>query len=144
MKINQVLALAGISMLAMSNSCGSEGDVAPAALTTGRLVRVENTIDVAGLNPRPRWTIDIAPGSLPGYEGVMYHQVKVFNLPIADTIYQAGQAFTFHYKLVPYDKQTPWRTGYEWHNARATVVGDDALPEITCSQVEVIQSTSSK
>lgn len=67
MKVIRLAALAGLSLLAMSNSCEKSGDAAPAsALTTGRLVRTETTIDDQGQNPRPRWEIDVAPLSFPG------------------------------------------------------------------------------
>jgi hypothetical protein len=117
MKARQVFALAGISMLAMSNSCEKQSDAIP--LTTGRLVKTETTLDIHFANPRPRWVVDIAPLSLPGWKGNSYQQVKVFNL--LDTVeYKPGRIVAFHYQLIPYDQQTPWRTWVEQHNIRAS------------------------
>lgn len=133
MKLLQYAALAGIGMLAMSNSCSKESEVSPTpGVVTGRLLKVETTWDVYAQNPRPRWTIDLAPASLEGFNGVMYQQAKAFNLP-ANATYQVGQAVSFRYQLVPYAQQTPWKTSYEWYSARPMPAGDVALPEIIVS-----------
>lgn len=133
MKAAQILALVGISMLAMSNSCEKSDNVSPtAALTTGRLVKQENTIEATGKITRVRWIIDLAPVTLPGYQGIMYSQAKVFNLP-ATPSYSVGQTISFRYQLVPYDQQTPWKTGYEWNGVPAMPAGAISLPEITIS-----------
>jgi hypothetical protein len=134
MKTTLLLALATVSLLTMS-SCRKEGDASPKAdLTSGRLVKQENTIDATGQITRPRWIIDLAPLSLAGYQGTLYSQVKVFTLP-PNSAYQVGQTVSFHYQLVPYAQQTPWKTGYEWNGVPAMPPGATALPEITLSDV---------
>lgn len=138
MKAHQILALAGISLLAMSNSCEKEGDVSPTAdLTIGRLVRMDMTIDNKGQNSRPRWVVDIAPVSLEGPGGKSYQQAKVFNLPDTAT-YKAGQVLTFHYQVVPSTQQTPWKTLFEWDNTQQGLVGTEPLAEISCSEIKAV------
>ncbi len=135
MKALSLLALATLSLLTMSNSCRQEEAVSPESdVTSGRLVEQQTTYDVTGQNPRPRWIIDLAPLSLAGYQGTLYSQAKVFTLP-SNTTYQAGQTISFHYQLVPYAGQTPWKTGYELRAVPATPPGATALPEIILSDV---------
>ncbi|GAA4493205.1 hypothetical protein GCM10023172_01480 [Hymenobacter ginsengisoli] len=131
MKAVSLPALATASWLTISSGCQKGGDASPASdLTSGRLVKVETTLDGTGQNPRPRWRIDVAPLSLAGYQGTLYQQVKTFSLP-ATADYQVGQTITFQYQLVPYAQQTPWKTGYEWNAVPAMPPGATALPEIT-------------
>ncbi|GAB3637815.1 hypothetical protein GCM10027422_34050 [Hymenobacter arcticus] len=131
MKARQLLALACSSVLATSTGCTKDGDVSPeSAFTTGQLVKLETTLDGTGQNPRSRWIIDLAPITLEGYQAKLYSQVKVFNLP-ANLDYQAGQRISFHYQLVPYAQQTPWKTTYEWLAVPAMPPGATALPEIS-------------
>ncbi|AMJ64038.1 hypothetical protein [Hymenobacter sp. PAMC 26628] len=131
MKAIPLLALATVSLLTVSSSCHKKEDVSPASdLTSGRLVKLETTLDGTGQNPRPRWRIDVTPLSLAGYQGTLYQQVKTFSLP-ATADYQVGQTITFHYQLVPYAQQTPWKTQYEWLAVPAMPPGATALPEIT-------------
>ena len=138
MKTARIVALAGISLLAMSNSCEKEGDVAPSTdLTTGRVVRTEITIDDQFKNSRPRWEIDVAPLSFPGLAEVQYQQVKAFNLPDTAT-YKAGRAIRFRYRLVPQDQHTPWRTGYERLNTAAGIAWGDRLPELALTDVQLV------
>ena len=135
MKVIPLLALATMSLLTMSSSCRKEEDASPPSdLTSGRLVKQENTIDRTGQIPRPRWIIDLAPLALAGYQGILYQQVKVFNLP-PNTTYHVGQTLAFQYQLVPYAQQTPWKTGYEWNAVPAQPPGATALPEITLSDL---------
>ncbi|WP_126546799.1 hypothetical protein [Hymenobacter amundsenii] len=137
MKTIQLFALAGISVLAMSNSCATKDDISPnEPLIVGRIVRTETTVDAKSTNPRIRWVIDIAPLSLPGWAGHSYQQAKVFNLP--DTIsYKTGSMLTFHYRLIEEAQQTPWRTFYEWYNVAAQTQPPGAvpLPEIAIADV---------
>jgi hypothetical protein len=136
MKAVSLLALAIGSLLTISSGCRKDGDSSPtSALTSGRLVKLETTLDKPGQNPHPRWLIDLAPLSLAGYQGTLYQQAKTFSLP-ATADYQVGQTITFHYQLVPYEQQTPWKTGYEWNAVPATPPGATALPEITLSDVQ--------
>ena len=122
------------SLLTISSSC-SKGEAPPLTnLTTGRLVKIENTLDASGQITHPRWIIDLAPLSLPGYQGALYQQTKVFNLP-TNTTYQVGQTLSFRYQLVPYAQQTPWKTGYEWNSVPAQPPGATAWPEIMLSDV---------
>jgi len=135
MKAVSLLALTTASLLTISSGCHKDGDASPTSdLTSGRLVKLETTIDGTGQNPRPRWRIDVAPLSLAGYQGTLYQQVKTFSLP-ATADYQEGQTITFHYQLVPYAQQTPWKTGYEWNAVPAMPPGTTAWPEITLSEV---------
>lgn len=143
MKVIRLAALAGLSLLAMSNSCEKSGDAAPASvLTAGRLVRTEITVDDQGKNPRPRWEIEVAPLSFPGLTspggGVMdYQVVKTFNLP--DTaIYKAGRTVLFRYQLVPQAQHTPWRTLYERLNTATGIAWGDRLPELALSDVQLV------
>ena len=138
MKPGQILALAGISMLAMSNSCEKQPDVSPTgSLVTARILGTETTVDGNYKNERTRWTVDIAPLSLPGWAGLSYQQAKVFDLP-TDGAYRAGSTVTFYYQLVPLAQETPWRTFGAWKSMAATRTGTDALPEITVSDVKLI------
>lgn len=138
MKTARIVALAGISLLAMSNSCEKEGDAAPDAnLATGQLVRTEITIDDQGQNPRPRWEIDVAPLSFPGLAGVQYQQVKAFNLPDTAT-YKTGRTIRFRYRLVPQAEHTPWRTAYERYNMAAAIAWGDRLPELALTDVQLV------
>ena len=130
MKTTRLLALAAASVLTLSSGCRKEGAPPEAELTSGRLVKQESTVDATGKITRPRWIIDLAPLSLPGYQGALYPQAKVFNLP-PDAPYHPGQTLAFHYQLVPYGQQTPWKTGYEWNAVPAQPPGATALPEIT-------------
>ena len=134
MKVVLRLALVGISLLAMSTSCEKQSDAIP--LVTGRLIKTETALDFHFANPRPRWVVDIAPLSLPGWKGISYQQVKAFNLP--DTVeYKAGRTVTFHYQLVPYDQQTPWRTWVEQHKMAPSPDGIVVLPEVTISDIQL-------
>lgn len=136
MKAVSLLALAIGSLLTISSGCRKDGDSSPtSALTSGRLVKLETTFDKSGQNPRPRWLIDLAPLSLAGYQGALYQQAKTFSLA-ATTNYQVGQTITFHYQLVPYEQQTPWKTNYERYAVPATPPGATALPEITLSDFQ--------
>jgi len=139
MKATLLLTLATFSLLAMS-SCRKEGDAVPLNdVLTGRLLKVESTIDSKGLNPRPRWRVDISPLSLEGnWPGHSYTQAKAYNLP--DTTYKAGQVISFRYQVVPVAQQTPWKTLFEWDNTRAVPSGAEPLAEITCSDVQLITS----
>jgi hypothetical protein len=138
MRGSRAIALAGLSLLTMSNSCEKESPAVP--FTTGQLVKVETTLDDHFSHPQPRWLVNIAPLALPGLRGVPYQQVKVFSLP--DTItYKAGQAIICHYQLVPYEQQTRWRTWLERHNLAQEPTGADPLPEV---QVTAVQVASSK
>lgn len=143
MKVVQRLAIIGICLLVMSTSCEKE----PAApntlpLATGRLVRLETTVDDQGQHPRPRWEVDVAPLSFPGLTmgGVLstdYQQVKVFDLP--DTaVYRVGRSIRFHYWIVPQAQHTPWRTYYERLNTAAGLARGDRLPELTLANVELV------
>lgn len=136
MKANQILALAGISMLAMSNSCEKEGNVSPnPELTKGRVVRYETTYDTNLKNPRTRWIIDISPLSLAGSGGKLYQKAKTFTLP--DTAsYKAGTTLLFHYTLVPYAQQTPWKSSPELLGVPAAPYETELLPEITLSGLQ--------
>ena len=131
--------LTGISMVAMSNSCSTEGDASPSdSLITGRVVRTETTVDASSANPRTRWIIAIAPLSLPGWAGNSYQQAKVFNL--LDTIsYKTGTQFTFRYRLVAEAQQTPWKTPYERNSVPALTQPPGAvpLPEISVSDAAI-------
>ncbi len=131
MKTTLLLALATASLLSLSSGCRKEDAASPASgLTRGRLVKQENTVDATGQLTRPRWIIDLAPLSLAGDHGTLYSQAKVFTLP-PTSAYQVGQTVSFHYQLVPYAQQTPWKTGYEWNAVPAMAPGATALPEIT-------------
>lgn len=141
MKLIQVLAFAGISMLGMSNSCQKESDAVSPALTTGRVLKYETTLDDQFQHPRPRWIIDIAPLSLAGWAGDPYQQAKVFNLPDT-TVYKAGQVILFHYQLVPQTQQTPWETWIERHNMNSKRVGAELLPELTLSDVQLVPANA--
>lgn len=137
MKITQLLALAGISMLAMSNSCQKEDLTPELPVTTARVVKAEVTVDSDSRNPRTRWIINIAPLELPGWSGRPYQQARVFNLP--DTVsYKAGTLFSFRYKLVPEAEQTPWKTLYEWNAVPAPTqpLGATAFPELVLSDIK--------
>jgi len=135
MKAVQFLALAGISLLAMSNGCEKEAATPSAPLQTGRLVLLQTTIDDEGHRPRPRWLVDVAPLSFAGLAGVAYQQVKVFDLP--DTVvYKAGRYIKFHYQLVPQARHTPWRTAYERFNMAPGIAWGDKLPELNLSDVQ--------
>ena len=143
MNTARIVALAGISLLAMSNSCEKEGDAAPGSeLATGRVVRTEITTDDQFKNPRPRWEIDVAPLSFPGLTapgaGAMeYQQVKVFNLPDTAT-YKAGRTIRFRYRLVPQNEHTPWRTFYERMNMAPGIAWGDRLPELALTDVQLV------
>ncbi|MGI4741064.1 MAG: hypothetical protein ACRYG7_38350 [Janthinobacterium lividum] len=89
MKVIQFLALAGISLLAMSNSCEKDPAEDATPLATGKVVRIETTIDDAGNNPRLRWEVDVTPLSFPGLAGVAYQEIKTFDLPDAAS-YKVG------------------------------------------------------
>jgi hypothetical protein len=140
MKAPHLLTLAGISLLTMSNSCRKEEVVSPSLeLTTGRLVRIEMTSDAQYKNPRPRWIVDIAPDSLPGFRDKLYQQVKVFDLP--DTaVYKAGRTITFHYHLVPYAQQSAWKTFVETHFLGPMPYWTLLLPELAISDVHLASS----
>ncbi|GAB3637919.1 hypothetical protein GCM10027422_35090 [Hymenobacter arcticus] len=134
MKAYRLLTLASISLLAMSG-CNKKGEVSPAdGATTGRLVKMQLTYDMPGQNTQPRWIVDVAPLTLEGYQGKLYAQAKVFNLP-TNVTYQEGQVLSFHYQLVPYAQQTPYKTGYEWGAVPPGPPGATALPEIILSDV---------
>jgi len=138
MKSTQILALVGISMLAMSNSCDKQSDISPTvALTTGRVIKRETTFDVKGLNPRPRWILDITPISLEGLAGKQFQQVKVFSLPDTSAI-AAGQTISFQYQLVPYTQQTPWLTPGEALPTPMKALGAIPLPEIALTTLNVL------
>jgi hypothetical protein len=118
MKAIQLFSLASLGLLTMSNSCekGTTEDVTP--LASGRIVRVETTIDDAGNNPRPRWEVNVTPMSFPGLNGVAYQEIKTFDLP--DTaMYKVGSIIQFRYHLVSQEQHTPWRTQYEQFNTAA-------------------------
>lgn len=141
MKPVRLLALAGTCLLLMSNGCEKEPAAPDNPLATGRIVRVEITVDSQGQNPRPRWEIDVAPLSFPGVApaGVAeapYQQVKAFDLP--DTAaYKAGRVLQFRYRLVPLAQHTPWRTFYEQMNTAAGIAWGDRLPELALSDVRL-------
>lgn len=139
MKAVQFVTLTGISLLAMSSSCEKEAAVPSAPLATGRVVRIETTIDDQGQRPRPRWEIDVSPLSFPGLSGGgsaggTYQQVKAFDLPDTAT-YKAGRLIQFHYQLVPPAQHTPWRTAYERYNMAPLMARGDQLPELRLSDV---------
>lgn len=141
MKITQILALAGISMLVMSNSCQQEDVMPELPEATARVIRTEITVDGDSRNPRTRWVIDIAPLELPGWSGRPYQQAKVFNLP--DTIsYKTGTRFSFRYTVVKEAEQTPWRTPYEWNAVPASTqpLGAIGFPELVLSNVNANSS----
>ena len=143
MKGIQPLAVVGISLLALGNRCEPEPAVPAEPLATGRLVRLENTIDDQGQRPRPRWEVDVAPlafaglttGGAPGQD---YTQAKVFDLPDTAT-YRVGRSIRFRYQLVPPAQHTPWRTYYERMNTAPGMAWGDRLPELTPTQVELVQ-----
>jgi hypothetical protein len=63
--------------------------------------------------------------------------VKVFNL--LDTVeYKPGRIVAFHYQLIPYDQQTPWRTWVEQHNMAPSPGGTDLLPEVIVSDIQLL------
>lgn len=135
MKATALLALVTVGLLTSSSGCRKDVGASPAsALTSGRLIKLETTIDDAGQNPRPRWLIDVAPMSLAGYLGALYQQAKTFTLP-AGAAYHVGQTIPFRYQLVPYAQQTPWKAGYERSVFSAMAPGATALPEITLTDV---------
>ncbi len=144
MKPSQILALTGISLLTMSNSCEKQGDAAPTSdLVTGRVLKTEITVDRHGQNPRPRWIVDIAPLSFPGWAGKSYQHVKTFSLP--DTLtYKPGVALTFHYQLIPFEQQTPWQTEPERNNLGYSLVSGQPLPELVLSGVQPLPTTPKK
>ena len=142
MKIVQRLALVGISLLAMSNSCEKELATPSTPLATGRVVRLETTVDERGQSPRPRWEVEVSPLSFPGLTkggvfGPEFQQVKVFDLPDTAT-YRVGRSIRFRYRLVPQAQQTPWRTWYELYNMAPVFAWGDRLPELTLSEVELV------
>ena len=142
MKTVPFFALVGIGLLAMSSSCEKEPAAPRTPLSTGRLVRLETTIDDRGQSPRPRWEVEVSPLSFPGLTeggvfGPAFQQVKVFDLPDTAT-YRAGRAIRFRYRLVPQAQQTPWRTPYERYNMAPGLAWGDRLPELTLSDVELV------
>ena len=139
MKPSQFLALTGISLLAMSNSCQKESDAVAPAVTTGRVVRYEPTVDNNLQNARTRWVVDLSPMELPGVGGKLYRQAKVFNLP--DTLrYKAGTTFQFHYQLVPIPNQTPWKSYPERFGVPAAPYDVELMAEIAVSDVQIVQT----
>lgn len=129
--------LSGILLfLAPLAACQKQDATPNSELATGRLVRTEITIDDQGLNPRPRWEVDVAPLSFPGVVGIQYQQVKVFNLPDTAT-YKPGRYIQFRYQFVPEAQHTPWRTYYERMNWAAQMAWGDRLPELTLSDVQL-------
>jgi hypothetical protein len=141
MKRTPLLALATLSLLTMSNSCTKESDVTPTATITGRVLKMQLTDDVNGLQPRPRWIVDISPLSLEGkWPGHSYQQAKTFSLP--DTaLYKAGSLVSFHYQVVLVAQQTPWKTSFEWLNTQAGLGGAEPYAELTCSNVQLLTSS---
>lgn len=141
MKAVNFLAFVGISLLVMGNSCEKEAAAPSSFVATGRLVRLETTIDDNGNNPRPRWEVDVTPLSFPGLTaggapGIDYRHVKVFDLP--DTLlYKAGRVIRFRYHLVPQARHTPWRTPYERYNMAPELAWGDRLPELMLYEVEL-------
>ncbi len=143
MKALQFLALTGIGLLTMSSSCEREDATPIVPLTTGRVVRIQITTDDQGQRPRPRWEIDVTPLSFPGLSvgsaaGEAFQHVKVFDLP--DTaVYKAGRTLQFRYQLVPQAQHTPWRTAYERYNMAPGLAWGDRLPELSLTDVQVVQ-----
>ncbi|NKI89458.1 hypothetical protein HBN54_002056 [Hymenobacter sp. 1B] len=73
---------------------------------------------------------------MPGQADRPYSEAKVFAL--GDTaVYRVGQTVQFHYQLVPYAQQTPWKTYYEYFNMAATVPWTEPRPEITVTDAQV-------
>ena len=143
MKALQPIALLGISLLALGNRCEPEPAVPAEPLTTGRIVRVQTTIDDQGQRPRPRWEIDVAPLAFPGLTtggapGSDYQHVKAFDL-LDTAVYRVGRSIRFRYHLVPAAQHTPWRTNYERQNTAPQMAWGDRLPELTLTQVELVQ-----
>jgi len=138
MKAVPLLALAAVSLLTMSNSCSKAEDASPTAdLTTGRILRLEQTFDQQLHNPQPRWVVDLSPLSLPGQANKPYQEAKVFAL--GDTaVYRVGKTVRFHYQLVPYAQQTPWKTYYEYFNMAAAAPWTEPRPEITITAAQVV------
>ena len=139
MKAVRILALVGLGVVAMSNSCQKEEFASETEVITARVVRIETTVDANSKNPRPRWTINIAPLELPGWTGRLYTQAKVFGL--ADTLsYGVGTEFTARYKLVPQTQQTPWAAMYEWYAVPAEIrpPGAVPLPELVLTNIVVV------
>lgn len=137
MKTAFLLALVGSSLL-MSSGCQKAGEITPAAdLTTGRILRVEQTTDGQGQNSRLRWVVDIAPIMLPGRGNRLYPEAKVFTL--SDTaVYRTGRMIRFHYQLVPYAQQTPWVTVAERFDMSAAGPWASMRPEITVTDAQVV------
>ncbi|ALW85926.1 hypothetical protein AUC43_12960 [Hymenobacter sedentarius] len=142
MKVVPFFTLIGIGLLAMSSSCEKELATPSTPLATGRLVRLETTVDDRGQSPRPRWEVEVSPLSFPGLTaggvfGPAFQQVKVFDLP--DTaVYRVGRSIQFRYRLVPQAQQTPWRTPYERYNTAPALAWGDRLPELILSEVELV------
>lgn len=120
----------------MSNSCEKDPAEDATPLATGKVVRIETTIDDAGNNPRLRWEVDVTPLYFPGLAGVAYQEIKTFDLPDAAS-YKVGSTIQFHYKLVPQSQHTPWRTLYERVNTAAQIAWGDRLPELTLTNVQL-------
>ncbi len=124
---------AAVLLLGGLLACQRQEDNSP--LTMGRVVRTEMTADSRGQNARPRWVVDVAPLSFAGLGGRPYQQVKAFGLP--DTaVCKAGRSFQFHYRPVPYEQQTPWKTNYERFSVPAMPPGATALPELALFDVQ--------
>ena len=142
MRVIQPLAFLGIGLLALGNRCEPEPAAPAEPLATGRLVRLESTVNDRGQRPRPRWEVDVAPLAFPGLTtggapGQDYTQAKVFDLPDTAT-YRVGCSIRFRYHLVPPEQHTPWRTYYERMNTAPGMAWGDRLPELTLTQVELV------
>lgn len=136
MKASSPLVLSSLSLLIMSNSCHKQDEISPADLVTGHILRVEQTFDQQMANPRPRWVVDLAPLSVPGKANHPYAEAKVFGL--GDTaVYRVGRTVQFHYQLVPYAQQTPWKTRYEYYNMAAVAPWTEPRPEIVVTDVQL-------
>ena len=137
-KAISLLALATVGLLTICSGCQKEPAVSPAAgLTTGRILRLDQTFDEQLHHPRPRWVVDLAPLSLLGQADRPYSEAKVFAL--GDTaVYRVGRTVQFHYQLVPYTQQTPWKTYYEYFNMASMPPWTEPRPEITVTDAQVI------